>query len=415
MKFKPFSQKQLAALTWWCPSSPHKKQDAIICDGAVRSGKTLCLSLSFVLWAFAHFHQESFAICGKTVSSLGRNLLTPLLGILTEMGMDCCHKVSKHTVEVNWQGRQNHFYLFGGKDEGSAALIQGTTLAGILLDEVALMPRSFVEQALARCSVEGSKFWFNCNPDHPGHWFYREWIRKCTQKNAYYLHFTMADNPSLSDAMQKRYQTLYSGIFYERFVLGRWTAAHGAVYPMFAPAVHVVESIPHCSRFLISCDYGTVNPCSMGLWGQSGATWYRIAEYYHSSRASGKLLTDEEYADAMESLAAGFPIEAVIVDPSASSFIQCLRRRGHFSVVAAQNQVMDGVRLVAGALKNNVLRIHASCQDCIREFGLYRWNLSAPGDVPQKEHDHAMDDLRYFAMYALHKEDTFFVGTVSRS
>ncbi|MFR4757716.1 MAG: hypothetical protein ACLT9P_06070 [Evtepia gabavorous] len=81
-------------------------------------------------------------------------------------------------MKIRCGGVENTYFLFGGKDEGSAALIQGVTLAGVLLDEVALMPRSFVEQACARCSVTGAKFWFSCNPAGPGHWFYREWICK---------------------------------------------------------------------------------------------------------------------------------------------------------------------------------------------------------------------------------------------
>ena len=119
---------------------------------------------------------------GKTVSSLRRNLVEPLAGLLGAMGFNYIEKVSKNYIDISLYGRKNRFYLFGGRDESSAALIQGMTLSGILMDEVALMPRSFVEQAMARCSVSGSKMWFNCNPDNPYHWFYREWIKKSEEK-----------------------------------------------------------------------------------------------------------------------------------------------------------------------------------------------------------------------------------------
>ncbi|MFR9048194.1 MAG: phage terminase large subunit, partial [[Clostridium] leptum] len=153
------------------------------------------------------------------------------------------------------RGRTNRFYLFGGKDEGASAMIQGITLAGILLDEVALMPRSFVEQALARCSVEGSKFWFNCNPEHPRHWFYEEWIQKRDEKNAYYLHFRMEDNPSLSEKMIERYRGLYSGSFYQRFIEGRWVAAEGLVYPfMEEPDRFLPPPEGPFEEFIVSCD-----------------------------------------------------------------------------------------------------------------------------------------------------------------
>lgn len=401
MHFERFSPKQLAALCWWCADSPFQERDAIICDGAVRSGKTLCLSLSFVAWALARFDGRQFALCGKTAGALVRNLVAPLLPALAELGFCCRHKVSAGYIDIARAGRENRFYLFGGRDEGSAALIQGVTLAGILFDEVALMPRSFVEQGLARCSVEGSKFWFNCNPLHPAHWFYTEWICRHREKNALYLHFTMEDNPSLSPAVRARYRALYTGVFYERYVLGRWVAAHGAVYPMFCEQRHVVDVIPACGRYVVSCDYGTVNPASFGLWGEAGGIWYRMAEFYHCSRTTGRVLTDEEYADALLRLAQGYPVEAVVVDPSAASFIHCLRRRGRLRVVPAQNTLLDGIRLVAGALQADRLRFHRSCTDILREFRLYRWNLEAAADTPLKENDHAMDDLRYFAQYAL--------------
>ena len=223
--FKPFSPKQMQALTWWCPGSPHSGKSGIICDGAVRSGKTLCMSLSFVSWAFYRFRDTAFALCGKTITSLKLNVMTPLLELLGSLGFTCLERVSRNYVDISLSGRTNRFYLFGGRDESSAALIQGMTLCGVFLDEVALMPRSFVEQALARCSVTGSRLWFNCNPEHPMHWFHEEWVKKHREKNCLYLHFTMRDNPSLTPTIIDRYEKLYSGAFYERFVLGRWVAA----------------------------------------------------------------------------------------------------------------------------------------------------------------------------------------------
>ena len=410
MKFKAFSKKQLTALVWWCENSPQKDFDAIICDGAVRSGKTLCLSLSFVTWATARFHNQSFALCGKTVKSLRRNLVTPLLQCLNDLGFTADYKISQELVTVRYGKYVNRFYLFGGKDDGSAALIQGVTLAGVFLDEVALMPRSFVEQALARCSVDGSKFWFSCNPEHPMHWFYTEWIQKAKEKNAYYLHFTMEDNPAISPKILNRYKAQYSGAFYERYVLGRWVAAAGAVYPMFSAKKHVVKSVPECTRHVISCDYGTRNPASFGLWGECGGVWYRIREYYHSGQATGRLKTDEEYADEVEKLAGEYSIEAVVVDPSAASFIECLRRRGKFTVLPAKNDVVSGIRTVSAALKGGKLLFHEGCKDLLREFCLYRFRENPGDDAPVKENDHAMDDMRYFASYAFRRADAGFAA-----
>ncbi len=414
--FKTFSAKQMAVLTWWCAGSPTNRKDAIICDGAVRSGKTVCMSISFIAWAFYAFEDTSFALCGKTIASLRRNVLIPLLPVLRTIGFECAEKLSQNLLKISRDGRTNRFYLFGGKDEGSASLIQGMTLGGVLLDEVALMPRSFVEQALARCSLDGSKLWFNCNPENPMHWFHEEWIKKADEKNCLYLHFTMDDNPALSGKIVARYKSLYSGAFYERFVEGKWVAAQGSVYPMFSALSHVREPpAQRAGAHYISCDYGTVNPSSFGLWGLFGEQWFRIAEYYDDSRLTGEQRTDEEYYAALEELAGDLPVEAVIVDPSAASFMACIRRHGKFKAIPARNEVLDGIRRVAGALKERSIIICPNCRDTIREFGLYRWDDKAAKDAPRKEHDHAMDDIRYFVSTVMSTpENEFFAVAVER-
>ena len=415
MIIKKLSKKQKLTMNWWSKKE-FKNLDAIICDGAVRSGKTLSMSLGFVFWACQGFNGGAFAMCGKTVTSLRRNVVTPLLPVLSEYGFLCCEKVSRNYVDITFLGKTNRFYLFGGKDEGSASLIQGMTLSGVFLDEVALMPRSFVEQALARCSVSNSKMWFNCNPDNPSHWFYNEWIKKSEEKRALYLHFTMDDNPILSASLKKRYTRLYSGAFYERFVLGKWTASEGVVYPMFNHNTHIFSGELNCEKFVISCDYGTVNPSSFGLWGLCNGVWYRLKEYYYSSRKEGVSRTDEEHYSALEELAGDRNISKVIVDPSAASFIECIRRHEKFRVVKADNDVITGIRQVCTALKQNNLRFNESCKDILREFQLYRWNEKTGSDAPIKENDHAMDDMRYFVTDMINSQggDEFVALSVSR-
>ncbi len=416
IKFKEFSKKQLTVLNWWCEQSPYKDCDALICDGAVRSGKTLCMSISFILWSFYRFSESSFAICGKTITSLRRNVITPLLPVLTQMGFTVKELKSSNVVIIQKGKRSNRFYLFGGRDESSASLIQGMTLSGVLLNEVALMPRSFVEQALARCSVTGSKFWFNCNPENPRHWFYNEWIKKAHEKNCLYLHFLMNDNPSLSSSIRQRYESLYSGAFYERFVLGKWVVVDGLVYPFFNEKDHTTMDLPeNCNQYYISCDYGTVNPASFGLWGYHDGIWYRLKEFYHDSKAKGFQMTDKEYYDELVTLAGNKRVEAVIVDPSAASFMECIRREGKFRVIPAKNQVSDGIRKVSEKLKTGKIIIGSSCADTIREFSMYRWDCNSVNDTPKKEYDHAMDDIRYFVATALENTDSsFFALSVER-
>ena len=389
-----FSPKQLRLLTWW----RNPRWDAVICDGAVRSGKTFAMGLSFFLWAQAEFDGKQFGLCGKTIASLRRNLLAELTPYLKQLGMDIRERRGENTLEVRFRGHRNRFLLFGGRDESSAALIQGSTLAGVLLDEAALMPRSFVEQAAARCSVPGSRLWFNCNPDGPEHWFYREWILKAEERRALRLHFTMEDNPALSERIRERYRRNYSGAFYRRFVLGEWTAAEGLVYDFFDRDRDAREAPKDgFSAWRISVDYGTVNPASFGLWGLREGVWYRVEEFYYDSRKAGRQKTDAEYAGDLERLAAGRNIQRVIVDPSAASFIEALRRRG-FSVVRADNNVTDGIRVTAGLLREGRIVLCRGCRDCLREIAQYRWDRREGRDAPWKRDDHAMDDLRYFAM-----------------
>lgn len=233
-KFKPFSNKQLKVLTWWLPNSPVHDKDGIIADGAIRSGKTLSMSLSFVIWAMETFTQQNLGMCGKTIGSFRRNVLFWLKLMLRSRGYKVKDHRADNLVIVSKGDISNYFYIFGGKDERSQDLIQGITLAGCFFDEVALMPESFVNQAVGRCSVDGSKFWFNCNPDNPKHWFKINWIDKIEEKKLLYLHFTMDDNLSLSEKIKERYRSMFSGVFFKRFILGLWVAAEGVIYAQFA-------------------------------------------------------------------------------------------------------------------------------------------------------------------------------------
>ena len=394
-----FSPKQRRVLTWWMAGSPDCDKEAIVCDGAVRSGKTLAMGLGFFLWAMSCFRNQKFGVCGKTIGSLRRNVLSEILPRLGALGATWQEKRTENLVILRLWGRENRFYTFGGRDESSAALIQGITFAGIFLDETALMPRSFVEQACARCSVAGSRLWFNCNPEGPEHWFYKTWILEAEKRNCLRLAFTMEDNPSLTEAIRERYRRLYTGVFYQRYILGQWVQAEGRVYDFFTPDM-LGRPPEGCESWYISCDYGTVNPTSMGLWGKKGESWYRVAEFYFDSRREKRQMTDGEYADALEALAGGRTLRGVIVDPSAASFIEVLRRRG-IPVRKAKNDVLSGIRLTSDCLKSGKLVICDTCPDCIRELGEYLWEPGGGKDRVRKEHDHAMDDMRYFAATVL--------------
>lgn len=402
--FSPFSRKQKKVLTWWCQNSPVNEKDGIIADGAIRSGKTVSMSLSFIIWAMGSFNGQNFAMCGKTIGSFRRNVLFWLKLMLRSRGYSITDHRADNLLVVRKNGKENYFYIFGGKDERSQDLIQGITLAGVFFDEVALMPESFVNQATGRCSVKGSKFWFNCNPDGPYHWFKVNWIDKCKEKNILYLHFTMDDNLSLAEDIKKRYRSMYTGVFFKRYILGLWAVAEGIIYDMFSKEKHT-KDIKEFFRILIngnryvSCDYGTQNATVFLLWnkGRDGK-WYCIREYYYSGRDKAKQKTDSEYADDLKEWLEGMQIKAIIVDPSAASFIAELRKRG-YKVLKAKNDVLDGIRLVGTMLNLEQLVFASSCKETIKEFASYVWDekaLERGEDKPTKRHDHCLDACRYF-------------------
>jgi len=230
---KWISEKQLEILKF-----PFRKEyQALICDGAVRSGKTSIMTIAFVDWAMRKFDGVNFAICGRTVGSVIKNIITPYLPLAYHRARYAITFTrADNKMVVSCGACTNTFYVYGGKDESSYMLIQGITLGGVLLDEVTLMPQSFVNQALARCSVEGARFWFNCNPASPTHWFYNEWVRpeNHAAKKVLRVHFLLADNPGLSQETLDRYHSIYSGVFYDRYILGEWVKAEGLIYRVFA-------------------------------------------------------------------------------------------------------------------------------------------------------------------------------------
>ena len=364
-KFQPFSRRQKQVLTWWLPNSPVKDYDGIIADGAIRSGKTVCMSLSFMFWAMEKFNGQNFAMCGKTIGSFRRNVLFWLKLMLRSRGYKVTDHRADNLVEITRNGVTNYFYIFGGKDERSQDLIQGITLAGLFCDEVALMPESFVNQATGRCSVEGSKYWFNCNPDGPYHWFKVNWIDKAigylgkktvvklqeeakikgvglNLKKLLYLHFTMDDNLSLSEAIKARYRSMYNGVFFKRYIEGFWAMAEGIIYDMFDQDKNVVDTGTIAAEYrqrtghefwsgdkYVSCDYGTQNATVFLLWNKGiDGVWYCIREYYHSGRET-KQKSGSAYADDFEAWLDGTAIQGVIIDPAATSFAAELNERGY--------------------------------------------------------------------------------------
>lgn len=400
-KFKPFSKKQRKLLYWWADGSPYKDYDIVIADGAIRSGKTIAMICSFLLWSQKNFRGEDFIIAGKSIGALKRNVIKPMQQILTAWGWKYQYNRSENYIIIG----TNTYYLFGANNEASQDVLQGLTAAGALADEVALFPQSFVEQMIGRCSVAGAKVFMNCNPRGPYHHIKVEYIDKAKEKRIYYLHFTMEDNLSLAESVKERFRRMFSGVFFKRYILGLWVMAEGIIYDMFDEAKHKIPTEEReYSEYHIAVDYGTQNPTTFGLWGKCTrgkytGKWIKIKEYYYSGRDESKQKTDEEFYRDLEKFAGDLKIKSVIVDPSAASFIATIKKHGKFRVRHAKNEVLDGIRNVATALNNGMILYNDCCINTFGEYFSYVWDPKAAErgeDKPVKQNDHCMDSDRYF-------------------
>ena len=408
--FKPFSKKQLKVLTFWTENSPVKHKDFIIADGSVRSGKTISFSLSFVEFVMHYFNGKSAGMCSKSIGVFKRNVLEPLKQMLVALGYSYTESRSENYIDISKGNTSNRFYVFGGKDEKSQDFLQGITLCSILFDEAPLMPKSFIDQGMARCSETGkdgmnAKYFFSCNPNSPFHWFYTDFILSVKEKNGLYLHFTMDDNLTLSKEVKERYLRMYTGVFRERYIFGKWVLAEGLIYDMFSKENHIInpDKIPYkdIKEYCIGVDYGTGNATVFVLLGRTyKGIWYAIDEYYYSGKDESEQKTDLEYSEDLKTFinkhkrktGLTFRDISVIVDPAANSFKTQLRR-SRIRVKSAKNEVIDGIRVIASLLKDGQLYITTDCHNLIKEFSTYSWDEKAQLrgiDAPLKENDHCV-------------------------
>ena len=389
-----YTAKQLQLMRMW----RHKKLHRLnLLEGSVRSGKTW---ISLVLWGFwiaTMPSDKQYLMCGKSLTTLKRNCLVPL----EELFGTSNFQFSTSAKEASLFGRR--ILLEGANDARSEAKIRGLTLQGAYCDELTLFPKDFFVMLLSRLSLPGAKLIATTNPDSPEHWLKKEYIDRSAELDMLVMRFLLDDNTTLDAQYVAAIKSEYTGVFYNRFILGEWCLAEGIIYPQFQREIHVKRIEHPKGEWYLSVDYGTLNAFSAGLWCYDGKIAYRTLEYYYSGREQKRQLTNTQYLRKIQQLAEGHDIEAVIVDPSAASFIAELRDAG-FTVRKAKNDVVDGIRRVSAALQQNKLIFSPDCKDCIREFSLYRWDEKSSEDKPIKENDHAMDDVRYFVRMVLREQ-----------
>jgi PBSX family phage terminase large subunit len=409
-RFKQFSLRQLQVLNWWRAGSPYADRFILLADGAIRSGKTIAVIASFLQFSQTRFSTEedgqSFIFAGRSIGVLKRNVVNPMLMILNAWGWAYDYNRSDYVITIG----SNAYYMFGANNEKSQDMIQGMTAAGALMDEAALMPQSFVEQALARCSVDGAKVFMNCNPGGPYHPLKTDYIDKADEMGVYHIHFDMEDNLTLSKETIRRNHAMFKGVFFQRFILGRWVQAEGLIYDMFGDAaiVDTVDEIflKNSERYIV-CDYGTKNPCVFLDIRYNGIKALVVHEYYFDSAVDRYQKTDQQYVDDMEKFIGGAEPRFIVIDPSAASFRTALRQKGH-KVREADNEVLDGIRVTSSMFVLGRLAVHRRCEKTIEELRAYVWDEKAArhgAEQPLKEHDHAPDALRYFCKTVVRDRD----------
>ena len=362
--------------------------------GATRSGKTYMDYYVIPKRIRARIGKPGLAvILGVTKSTIERNILEPMRNI---WGADLVGEINSQNICYLFGER---VYCLGAEKISQVSKLRGASIKYVYGDEVADWNPEVFEMLKSRLDKPYSCFDGALNPQGPGHWL-KEFIDN-PDFDIYCQKYTIFDNPFLPKEFIENLCKEYEGtVYYLRYILGEWALAEGLVYNF--QDEYITDEQPEGAEYYISADYGTLNPFSAGLWSVTGSRAVRIKEYYYDGRNKKSQLTDEEYCNEIEELAKGRRITKVIVDPSAASFITALKRRG-FRVQQADNSVLDGIRRTSVYLKNGNIKIHRSCVDAIREFGLYRWDDKKTVDTVVKDNDHAMDDIRYFCNTVMRK------------
>ena len=378
-------------------------------EGSVRSGKTYISLVKWAMFVRSRPQGELFMMVGKTREALQFNCV----GLLEDLAGDDFKCNARSNVGYLY-GRE--IRLLGANDEKAASKIKGSTLAGAYIDELSEIPESFYKMTLSRLSVSGAVLLATTNPDSPNNYVFTDIIenedisRKCWK-------FLLDDNTFLPKEYIENIKKEYTGVFFERYILGNWVIAEGLVYPDYD---NTVKTEPRdYTEYAVSMDYGTQNPTVMLLWGRHGGTWYAVREYEHSGRETNIQKTDAEYYAELEKLCADVPVQAgakieLIIDPSAASFIAVAQQGHRFKVRKADNDVLNGIRNTASALSDRRILINDCCTRTIREFGLYSWDSRSAEDAVIKEDDHGMDAVRYFIQTKRIYKDRRYYADVSR-
>ena len=351
--------------------------------GATGSGKSFVdMAATIPKRIMACRGEGLIVLMGNTRGTLDRNILEPMRAIYPK----CIGSIRSDNTVMMFGKR---VYALGADNKKHVSRIQGATFEYVYGDEVTTWSEDVFQMLKSRLRCEHSHFDGTCNPDNPGHWF-KEFLDSDAD---IYQQSYVIDDGRLPKEIVEQLKKEYAGtVYYDRFILGLWTAATGVIYPMYKNAI-TEPQVPGYEQFVLSIDYGTQNAFSCGLWGKYQSVWYRIKEYYYSGRNTGVQKTDEEYAQDLDEFIKGVPLPErirTIIDPSAASFITLLKKRGKYHVIPAKNDVADGIRETATAMKKGLIKISPDCTNWIKEVQGYVWDDTAAEDRPVKENDHCL-------------------------
>lgn len=363
-----------------------------IWQGAVRSGKTYASLLRF-LKELTYGPPGEYCIISRTYDSFKRNILPQLTRFI---GSDVKYYSGRR--EINVWGKTVH--VVGADDERSENKIRGASFSGAYVDETTIIPESVFKMLISRCVMGEARIFATTNPDSPYHWLNRDYLTDNPDVKTW--KFTLDDNPKLTDLEKDYLKRQYKGLWAQRFIEGLWVQAEGAIYDFFDPSLHVINFAPgNAEFFIVGIDYGTTNPCAFTLIGVNRSKfpnmWVEDC-YYYDSKIHQRQKTDTEYACDLAVFIKDRPIKAIYIDPSAASFKLEIAKHDIQNLYDAENEVLDGIRLVGKYLNNGTLKICRKCDNLIKEFQSYVWDPKCAKtgvDKPLKQSDHCLDSLRY--------------------
>lgn len=390
MKWGRFGNKHLRFIA--TPYNKHKR--ITVLSGSVRSGKTITMIPKF-LQVIENAPEGLGVIVGVSKDTIMDNVLRDLFETIGENS----YKYNSGTGELKIGNRI--IKVIGAKDAGSEKAIRGKTLAFAYVDELTLINKEFFYQLLNRCSLQGAKVFATTNPDSPYHYIYEQYINNPERSDMVELWtFTLDDNPNLPQEYKEFVSRAYSGVFYDRMILGKWVIADGIIYDMFNPDMHVIDELPdYFEEYNVAGDFGTQNPTAFGLFGKSGDKHYLIKEYHYCGREEKVQKTPEQYVKDYKDWVGDIYVNNIVLDPSATPLIAAFENAGYYNIKKANNDVLDGIQRVSEALNNERFYVHSSCENAIKEFGLYCWDTKAAQrgiDTPLKINDHVSDLIRYY-------------------